>query len=194
MPGDCLSILVTAFGPFGEHASNVTQELVDLLPTTLSLQLRDCNDLTTVTVDSRVLSVDEAGSVVVRNELLSGKRWDAILHLGLAGKIQCPQLELLARDVLDMRIPDNTGRQILGATLSGHGDLPSTVESLATWDMASLPCRAVLSNNAGAFICNETYHRTLEAITQIASVGSNVATPATSPRHASFVTSPHLTI
>jgi cell division protein FtsL len=75
-----------------------------------------------VTVETRVLSVDEAGSVVVRDQLRAKQRWDAILHLGLSSQAEHPKLEMKARDVLDMRIPDNAGRQILGATM-GVGEI-----------------------------------------------------------------------
>ena len=45
------------------------------------------------------------------NELAS-REWDAILHLGLCGECTQPRIELRAEDVLDMRIPDNSGRQV----------------------------------------------------------------------------------
>ena len=38
-----------------------------------------------------------------------------------------PRIELVAEDALDMRIPDNSGRQINGAKLSGTGDLKAAV-------------------------------------------------------------------
>ena len=57
-----------------------------------------------MSIEKHVLSVDEHGSRWAANELAS-REWDAILHLGLCGECKQPRIELLAEDVLDMRIP-----------------------------------------------------------------------------------------
>ena len=74
-----------------------------------------------------------------------------------------PRLELLAEDKLDMRIPDNSGRQVTDVVLSGNGDQASPLP-IKKWGIDEWPIEVELSKDAGRFICNETYFRTLEAL------------------------------
>ena len=54
--------------------------------------------------------------------------YDAIIHIGLAEKSLYPRIERVAKDILDMRIEDNSGRKIVSTVISGSGDLPSNIQ------------------------------------------------------------------
>lgn len=146
-------ILVTGFEPFGEHLSNISQDIANSVNGEI---VRDC------VIESLILSVDEMGSRTVSNLLLDNK-YDAIMHLGLAEKADSPRIEMLAKDILDFRIPDNSGRQVSSAKISGQGDLSSTI-SPDDWDIIRMIDSPVISHDAGEYLCNETLYRTLLAL------------------------------
>ena len=146
-------ILVTGFEPFGDHLSNISQDIAHSVDGEI---VRDC------VVESLILSVDESGSRTVSN-LLRDNKYDAIMHLGFAEKADCPRIEILAKDILDFRIPDNSGRQVTGAKISGQGDLNSTI-SPDDWDLIRMIDSPVISQDAGEYLCNETLYRTLLAL------------------------------
>ena len=109
---------------------NVSMDVVNTLPDTMVVDdpwsaLRALSKPMNVELERLVLSVDTAGSMTVANRIASGESWDAVLHLGVCGTCTVPRLETLAADRLAMRIPDNGGRQVASAPLSGQGDRPS---------------------------------------------------------------------
>ena len=146
-------ILVTGFGPFGGHISNISEQVAKLVDGKI---VRDC------VIESLILSVDESGSRAVSNLLLDNK-YDAIIHLGLAEKADYPRIEMRAKDILDFRIPDNSGRQISSTKISGEGDLNSTI-SPEDWDIVNMIDSPVISHDAGEYLCNETLYRTLSSL------------------------------
>ena len=161
-------VLLTGFEPFGGSEVNISMDIVNALTDTLVVEdpwsaLRALSKPMNVELERLVLSVDKAGSMTVANRIASGASWDAVLHLGVCGPCTVPRLETLAADRLTMRIPDNAGRQVASAPLSGQGDRPSTVP-VKHW-FQSWQTDAETSTDAGAFLCNETLYRSLEAIT-----------------------------
>lgn len=159
-------VLLTGFEPFGGSDVNVSMDVVNALTDAMVVEdpwstLRASSQPISVEVERLVLSVDAAGSMAVANRISSGETWDAVLHLGVCGSCTVPRLETLAADRLAMRIPDNAGRHIESSTLSGHGDLPSTTP-VKHW-FQSWQTDAELSTDAGAYLCNETLYRSLEA-------------------------------
>ena len=162
-------ILVTGFEPFGTHQRNISSELVGLLPSTLRLNdpWADVRQHTAapldVSIETRVLSVDENGSTEISSVLEQGGHWDAILHLGLCESCQIPRIETLAQDRIDMRITDNDGRQLRDQTITGKGALSITAPA-DSWMSLGWPIDCEISRDAGTFLCNETLYRTLSAI------------------------------
>ena len=146
-------ILVTGFEPFGEHLCNISKDSAKLLEGEI---VRDC------VIESLILSVDESGSRAVSN-LLHTNKYEAILHMGLAEKAEFPRIEMRAKDILDFRTPDNSGRQLTSTKISGRGDLKSTIIP-ADWDIDKMIDSPVLSEDAGEYLCNETLYRTLLAL------------------------------
>ncbi len=155
-------VLLTGFGPFGSHDVNPTEALVESFPSLLPIKNPFGNGSSEVSIEKRILSVDQQGSIWTANEL-EMREWDAILHMGLCGECMHPRIELLAEDMLDMRIPDNSGRQASSIVLSGTGDL-ATPLPIKKWSLDDWDFDVELSKDAGRFICNETYFRTLEAL------------------------------
>jgi len=162
-------ILVTGFEPFGSHQRNISSEVIAQLPSRIRLKdpwadLRQhAVESLDATLETRVLSVDEAGSTEIASSLDQGQHWDGILHIGLCDSCRIPRLETLAQDRIDMRIPDNKGRQILQQTITGQGDIPVTAP-VHSWMTRSLPIECELSTDAGTYLCNETLYRTLSAL------------------------------
>ena len=155
-------VLLTGFGPFGSHDVNPTEALVESFPSLLPIKNPFGSGSSEVSIEKRILTVDQQGSIWTANEL-EMREWDAILHMGLCGECMHPRIELLAEDMLDMRIPDNSGRQASSIVLSGTGDL-ATPLPIKKWNIDDWDFDVELSKDAGRFICNETYFRTLEAL------------------------------
>ena len=161
-------ILLTGFEPFGGASVNVSQDVVNLIPSELVLDdpwkdfRQTPSNKVHVEMERTVLTVDEQGSMAIAERIQSGNVWDAIVHLGVCGACTIPRLETRAQDRLEMRIADNKGRQVPSSLLSGAGDLFSTAP-IKTW-LQAWDVEAELSNDAGLFLCNETLYRTLESM------------------------------
>ena len=156
-------VLVTGFEPFGGHPENISQDVAQRFMAVETVQDPWTGEVLPVACETAILSVDAAGSMDIAGRLEDGESWDAILHLGLCERCDVPRIERLARDVLDMRIPDNAGRQERHASLDGGGDRGCWVDP-TIWPVEAFPYPFELSTNAGAYLCNETYFRTLAAL------------------------------
>lgn len=146
-------ILVTGFEPFGNHEVNVSGQVAKSVSGKIVRGHK---------IESHILTVDNEGSKFTAN-LLKTKRYAAIVHLGLAEKSSNPRIEVRAKDILDFRIPDNSGRLESNSVISGKGDLFSTIAP-EDWDIDGMIDSPVVSNDAGEYICNETLYRTLDSI------------------------------
>ena len=155
-------VLLTGFGPFGAHDVNPTEQIVNSFPSLIPIKNPFGRGSSEVSVEKHVLSVDENGSQWAANEL-EDREWDAILHLGLCGECTTPRIEILAQNMLNMQIPDNSGRQEHNLPLGDGEDLQTPVP-VKKWDFEQWEFDIELSMNAGQYICNETYYRTLEAL------------------------------
>lgn len=155
-------VLLTGFGPFGSHDVNPTEEIIKTFPSLLPITNPFGRGSSEVSIEKHVLSVDKNGSHWTAQEL-DRREWDAILHLGLCGECTVPRIELRAQDCLDMAIPDNSGRHVRNATLSGIGDLHTQVP-VKKWNTQEWTVGVDLSLDAGRYICNETFYRTQEAL------------------------------
>lgn len=146
-------ILVTGFEPFGNHEVNVSGQVAKSVSGKIVRGHK---------IESHILTVDNEGSKFTAN-LLKTKQYAAIVHLGLAEKSSNPRIEVRAKDILDFRIPDNSGRLETNSVISGKGDLFSSIIP-EDWDIEGMIDSPVVSNDAGEYICNETLYRTLDAI------------------------------
>ena len=171
-------ILVTGYPPFAGGTRNISQILIERLVNlgferiAIPTGPRVNDDGTPshkkeemeVEWNTQLLSCDEAGSRWTA-ERVNSLEYDAILHLGLCNICEQPRLESVARNILDMRIEDNSGRCLQGENviLGGLDQIRSTAP-LNRLPIEELCMILEDSDDAGSFVCNETYYRTLAAI------------------------------
>lgn len=156
-------VLVTGFEPFGGHTTNISSLLAEQCVGLQHLAHPWNDSQIEVEFTFDILSVDQAGSVKTAQRINEGESWDAILHLGLCEQCSLPRIERRAQDVVRMRIPDNAGRQITDEVLTGDGHRGSWIDP-SIWPEEALPLPFEISTDAGTYLCNETYYRTLEAL------------------------------
>ena len=149
-------ILICGFEPFGECSENISEKVARIFQGK-SILGRE--------VDVEILSVSLSGSVMPKNKI-SQISYDAILLMGVALNSEVPRIESRAQDKLDFSIPDNGGRIEKDIPISGDGDLFSVVD-LEGWNLKVLPSSPILSSDAGTYLCNETYYRTLQVSNKI---------------------------
>ena len=153
-------LLITGFSPFSNNRKNVSQEVLSRISE---------SSVYGIEVETQLLTVDEIGSSIIANRILDGARFSGIIHLGLAVKREKINLERFASNLISMKEPDNSGRLldseqvVIGAPSSLETTAPIHIldeefehDELVYW-----------SNDAGTFVCNETYFRTLNALNQI---------------------------
>ncbi len=167
-------VLVTGFLPFDGHTSNISGEVARrlaeespvevLLGAARGVQHEVRRRRVDIEFDSCVLTVDEAGSRRVADS--SHQDLSAIIHLGLATDRNRICIERRAGNRLDFKVPDESGRMCAGVCI---------LESVGAWLASSAPTAALevefeadgrleMSDDAGGFVCNETYLRTLAAV------------------------------
>ena len=163
-------IWLTGFEPFGEHAANPSQQLVELILNSTRihrLQPASAHALESESVEmtfsGMILPVDEVGSRLSIEHLQSV---DAVVHVGLHENSEKVRFEMCAANVCDFRIPDNSGRQISGDFIDVSGDalLHTTVNRSSISNVFSEYETIIISEDCGRFVCNETYYRTLYSI------------------------------
>ena len=153
-------VLLTGFEPFGNHTSNISQTVALALQGHHRRRSPLVGDEVEFNVETQVLTVDEHGANTVASRLNEGEQWDVILHLGLCESCETARLEVRGSDQLSMRIPDNAGRQLHNAVVSGQGVQGAVVDPTC-WPVDRFSTPFTVSKDAGKFICNESYHRTL---------------------------------
>ena len=156
-------VLVTGFEPFGEHDTNISQRVANRFQASHQLMDPWTGQPFPIRVETDVLTVDERGAQRTAKRVRNGRQWDAILHVGLCESCVTPRLEQVAHDRLHMRIPDNEGRQITEGRLDGEGHRGCWLD-LSLWRSEHAPVPFTLSTDAGAYLCNETYHATMKAV------------------------------
>jgi 8-oxo-dGTP diphosphatase len=195
-----VDVLLTGFDPFGSNSTNISRQVCDYLSekgiSKISpLHSPKCSEKGAATpprgdaveIEWHIedLSVDEAGSSLVANNILSSRiihsgdkiftpHPQAILHLGLCSECEVPRIELVATNSMDFKIADNSGRQISSASSAKNNPIPVIQDGPSKWastvaakyfprHLLSIPVD--ISTDAGNFVCNETYARTLDAVT-----------------------------
>ncbi|HET7690188.1 MAG TPA: pyroglutamyl-peptidase I [Nocardioidaceae bacterium] len=137
-----MTLLVTGFEPFGGDQENASQQAV------LSLD----------GVARGILPVAFGASFERLRELVQLHRPTAVVCVGEAGLRTHVCVERRARNLIEARIPDNAGAQPHDEPIE-----PSLGEWLETpLDTATLAgADAVVSDDAGLFVCNYVYFKAL---------------------------------
>ena len=156
---DQMKILISGFEPFGAYAENPSMELVKALPDQLSNQISLCKT---------ILPVDNVHGPDRLLEEIHHTKPDAVLAFGLAPKRHRINLERVAINLKDYRIPDNAGNQITDQPIIPGGPtayfttLPIR-KMLTALTAANIP--GTISLSAGAYLCNQVFYRMMHEIT-----------------------------
>lgn len=143
--GERLPVLVTAFEPFGGRETNASLEVLRTLPDRIGGQ----------PIQKRQLPVAFGKAA----EAVRGS-WSRIFLLGEAGR-ETVTPETTARNLRNARIPDNAGNQPENARIRPEG--PEEYRTAVPVEDIVARMRAegyaiAVSNDAGAFVCNDTFY------------------------------------
>jgi pyroglutamyl-peptidase len=160
---EVIQILLTGFEPFGSNDVNPTELVVR------SFELYELDSLPQEILLDRVVLPVDATAPDVLDDVIRNCEYDIVLHHGLHEKAQELRVETRGRNLMDFRIPDNMGEQVVGEPIieGGPDYLPSTfpVEAvIAGLTGAGLPVAA--SEDAGGYLCNMLLYRSLHFFQQ----------------------------
>ena len=152
-------LLVTGFPVFSDFESNVSQKVLDRL---------EDEGLPGIDVVTWLLSVDEAGSRAVSEQIREGIQIDGVL-LGMAARRDSICLEKQACNGFSMREPDNSGRLLDSGDIVEEGPpvLTTTAPIHVIDEEIEHDVNIAWSDDAGGYVCNETYYRTLLSIADL---------------------------
>ena len=151
------TVLLTGFEPFADDATNPSGDAVRLVAASWA----GPEHLVTA-----VLPVTFDGAAAELRALIAQHSPDIVIATGLAGGRTAVTPERVAINLIDARIPDNSGAQ--------PSDEPSLVAGPAAF-FTTLPVKAIvrdasaagiptsLSTTAGTFVCNHVFFHALDA-------------------------------
>jgi len=149
------SILVTGFVPFAHHARNISQEVVEYISTEGEFDYK---------INTSILTADEKGSRQISDRIHSGEEIGAVLHLGFSENADEILLEEFARNHFQMKIADNAGRMESSGEISPGQSILQTNAPINIINEHLEGISGIRWNeDAGGFVCNETYFRSLLA-------------------------------
>ncbi len=158
-----MTLLLTGFEPFGTHAENPSQDIVQAIEESWT------SDEELIV---RVLPVEYRGAGKAILDLIARAEPRAILMLGLADSAALPRLERVALNLDDAGIADNAGVTRRGETIRVGAPLAlkTGIDLLALQaHLAGAGHGVEISNHAGAYICNHIY---FEALHRLAELGA----------------------
>jgi len=155
-----MKILLTGFEPFGESKINPSEQVVRTLAR---------EKIPGIELHTAILPVERVRGPQVLLDAMKRVHPDAVLCLGEASRRMAISIERVAINLLDYRIPDHAGQQIV--------DEPIVRDGPAAY-FCTLPVRAMyqavraagipaeLSLSAGAYLCNQVLYTLLHYLTQ----------------------------
>ncbi len=155
-----MKILVTGFEPFGGSPINPSEQVLKSLMAYPPPGL----GLTTL-----VLPVDGSRAPVLLQSALAEIQPAAVICLGEAAGRSAISLERAALNLLDYRIPDNSGTTLTDQPIRAEGPAAyfSTLPLLPIQSAllaAGIPCE--LSLTAGAYLCNQVFYTLMDTLYQ----------------------------
>lgn len=151
-----MELLLTGFEPFGESPVNPSQRIAEEL---------NGKSIQGMEIRGIVLPVDNKKGPASLIKALTLSRMDCVLCLGEAPRRAAISIERVAINLMDYRIPDNSGKTMIDAPI--HPDGPAAY-------FATLPVRSILerllaegipvelSLSAGAYLCNQVLYSLLD--------------------------------
>lgn len=151
--------LLTGFEPFSNFKRNISQQVVDLISAEGVFDFK---------ISTSILAVDENGSREVSDRIESGEKIGVVLHLGFSENANEILLERYARNNFHMKIADNSGRLLTSGNISqGNAILETKVPRSFIDNYLADYSKIRWNEDAGGFVCNETYYRSLLASSEI---------------------------
>lgn len=149
------TILLTGFGPFGDHTRNASGEGASLL----NEELLEAEGFRLV---SATLPVQLEEAVAQLEELLAEHRPSAVLAAGIHADPEGPyRVELLAKNELHYEIPDTAGQLVRDAEVEAGGP-PQVVSTLPVaklqLSLEAAGFATELSEDAGRYLCNAVFY------------------------------------
>ena len=153
-----MNVLITGFEPFGDSIINPSQKLVESTSD---------NNLNKIQLIKRILPVDYDQAPKILLDTINRHQPDVVLAFGLSLGRPRISLERVAVNLMDFRIPDNEGIQIM--------DQPVVKGGPAAY-FPTIPIRAILNSlraadipvelslSAGSFICNQIFYTLMHHI------------------------------
>jgi pyroglutamyl-peptidase len=160
------SILLTGFEPFGGETTNPSW-------TTVTAVRDGWRGVGQVHVRELPVAFDVVGDALAA--AIAETRPDIVVCVGQAGGATTVQVERVAINVDDARIPDNTGFQpidepiVPGAPAAYFSTLPIKA---AVASVTALGIPAVVSQTAGTYTCNHVFYLLMHALHAGSSAGA----------------------
>ena len=156
-----MNILVTAFDPFHQEATNASQLVLEELRQRLDIQ-------------AVVLPTSFHRSYPLLRQAISSYKPDVVLLLGEAENRPFVSLERIAINLDDARIEDNDGVQPLQTTIERKG--PDGLFTRLPIDQLEATVKKAghkiaISNTAGTFVCNHIMYEALYHLPKSLPVG-----------------------
>lgn len=155
-----MKILVTGFEAFGGSPINPSEQVLTFLQ---SYRMDNAE------ISTRVLPVDTQRAPGMLVAALHTENPDIVVCLGEASGRSVLSLERVAVNLLDFRIPDNAGNQIVdlpvieNAPAAYFSTLPLR-DIQSTWTEAGIPCE--ISMSAGTYLCNQVFFTLMNWVAQ----------------------------
>lgn len=153
-------VIATGFDPFHTHRSNPSQLGVEQLPASVKIDEANTADVAKLVLPTCCEGAWDLLRPAV--DAVAGEPFFVLL-CGLADSRDRICLERFALNVRSYRVPDNAGHTHNDEYLEAGPDAIRTRVALVELD-AYLRKKRIpsdISNHAGAYICNETYFRSL---------------------------------
>jgi pyroglutamyl-peptidase len=156
-------ILLTGFEPFGDSYINPSEKIVKHL-NGINIAGQDIHTL--------ILPVDTFQAPVQLINALRQNEPAAVVCLGVALGRPAISIERLAVNLMDFRIPDNSGIQVMDQPIIEHGPaaLFSTLPVRKIYEgLINRGIPAELSLSAGTYLCNQIMYCLLEYCSHLSS-------------------------
>ena len=150
-----MRLLVTGFGPFEGVPENPTEKIARYFEANPVFH--------DVDVDALVFDVSR-GAIKVLPKMLSSKRYFAVVHFGVNVYIDCMNVERVALNVDDFRLPDNKGAMPVDRPIrkGSENALFATLPLrpiISRLEELKIPVK--MSNTAGTYLCNHLMYESL---------------------------------
>ena len=164
---------MTGFGKFGDVVENPTTFLVNALQETVKECEVEIHLEHSEVVDVSIQDCDVAIESIYKKIAISAKEnpedRHIVMNLGVAARRPMFCLEAIGKNIKDFRFPDERGNQPLNEPIRASDTTDFKIECSLDLDKA---CTTLItkghnvqkSHDAGEYICNYTYFRSLECI------------------------------